>query len=254
MQECAMNMKNAKTILFTALITAMVLPFSAINMAVAQTDDLEQDYEEINRLGELGYNIHLRIENTTHAKAKEQLQTQFENVLRQLEHYGVTTIEKAESDPYWAKRSSQHQNGELNTLTPVANFLLPAAYAVGAPDFQLGYEHDFWYIFSWHQWTGDWITIAEFHSDDDSINLQDDYDWVKAKWKVRGTNILVSHLYDYDLKDGFTTKQSADGTKGTIHNGIGSIAVISMSKYSNSPMEGWTITADWTVQSINDYP
>lgn len=127
-----------------------------------------------------------------------------------------------------------------------------------SPDFQLGYEHEFWTYFSWHQWTRDWITIQEDGRDDDSIDLDDDYDWVKAKWQVRGTDILVDHTYEYALDDGsedvHSDRNYADDPESTIHNGNERIRVVEMDRYSNSPEEGWTITADWTVQSINDYP
>ena len=249
-----MNRNTIKIMLFASMIAVMIVSFSATSMIEAQPDNLVRDYEKIDKLGKTGYEIHLKIENSTNSRVKEQLSTQFDNVLRQLEYYGITTIEKAESDPYWAIRSSQHQNGELNYLPPVANFLLPVAYAVDSPDFQLGYEHDFWEIFSWHQWTGDWISIEEFHSDDDSIMLQDDYLWIKAKWQVRATNIVLDHIYDYQLKDGNLVKHSEYDAENTLHNGIGVVRVISTDRYNNSPEENWTITVDWTVQAINDWP
>ena len=255
---CKNNTKNAKIAIFASLIAIMVIPFSVLHVANAEQDQLERDYERIDELGEQGYNLHLRIDETVNAKARTQLEYQFDNVLRQLEHYGVTTIEKAESDPYWAVRSSQHQNGELDPPAPIAGFLLPYAYAVDQPDFQLGYEHEFWTYFSWHQWTGDWITIAEDDNDDDSITLQDDYDWINAKWQVRGTNIFVEHTYYYKLKNGSTIMDSdlnyANNPSSTIHNGYDRVRIIDVDRYDDSPQEGWKITADWTVQNINDWP
>lgn len=179
------------------------------------------------------------------------------DVLRQLEHYGVTTIEKTKTNPdYWAMGSSQHQIGELNELPlPTANFLLPVAYAVDSPDFQLRYWHEFWTYFSWHQWGKNWITIQDGERDDDSIDLDDDYGWIQTKWQVRGTNITVGHTCEYALnigsKDVHKERNYADDPEYTIHNGNERVQFVNVGRYNSSPKEGWSVTVDWTVQSIN---
>ena len=92
-----------------------------------------------------------------------------------------------------------------------------------------------------------------------SMDLIDDHEWIKAKWLVYGTNILVDHTYEYTLKNGSVEKDDgrnyADNPETTIHHGNGVIrGVDPLDKYSDSPKEGWTIKVSWTVQSINDYP
>ena len=69
-----------------------------------------------------------------------------------------------------------------------------------------------------------------------------------------GRPYIRVYALDDGSEDVHSDRNYADDPESTIHNGNERIRVVEMDRYSNSPEEGWTITADWTVQSINDYP
>jgi hypothetical protein len=234
---------NTKTKISLFALFAITLSVATIGNAFAETRE-----QKIERLLSEAEKVYLQMQETTDARAKTSLDKQLDALAAQLEEFGIPTTEKYEANrDYWAMKSSEHLNGRFID-SPIGNFILPLANAVGSPQFMLGYAHDCAIIFTCHEWTNTWTTIPAGSSNSQTKALVSSHTWMEAKWQIRATDSVVTHNYVYKLKDGSgNIKQSQTGSLQTVHVGT-QTSVKTMPRYNN-PAFGWNINAQWAVIS-----
>ncbi len=246
-----MTPKNAKVVLFASLIAAMVLPFSTINMADAVPSDVNDgvsEKETIDRLGDAFGEKYLLWIEEDNPKAKQGLKRQMDNLVGQLEEFGITYTEKYQQNKaYWAEKSSRHVGSE--SIQPVENNLLPSALAAADPFFYIGYAHDCWWILTCFEWNDDGMQLGENESGTKSVSLVSNHAWSEGFYKVTGSGLHVDFNFLSKLKHGSTIKQTVSGSDGatffydSVHaEGIGQT-------YSN-PQSSWHYSIQYSVTNI----
>ena len=212
------------------------------------TDACEAKFSMIVTLGNsFGEKYLLWIEEDN-PKAKQSLKRQMDNLVIQLEEFGITYTEKYQQNKaYWAEKSSRHVGSE--NIQPVENNLLPSALAAADPYFYTGYAHDCWWILTCFEWNDDGIQLGENESGTRNVSLVSDHSWSEGFYKVTGSGLHVDFNFLSKLKHGSTIKQTVSGSDSatffytTVHTaGIGQT-------YSN-PQGSWHYSIQYSVTNI----
>ena len=195
--------RTTKTILFASLIVAMILLFSGMSNSTFAEDDRKQ---KINKLGTVFEKVYLKYIDEDNPKAKAGLKKAMDNIVKDLEEYGVTYTEKWETDKkYWGEKSSKHI-GEAG-FTTLGN-LLPVANAYTNPYFYAGAYYECWWILACPTWNNSGVQLGVNQSGTKVVELVEDSDWSEAMFKVTGSGIIVDYNTVSKLKDDSTIKDT----------------------------------------------